>query len=456
MVIIALFVLVFIAFASAFLFFWGINPGDVTVFLTSDLSFTLPTALMLICILLIGLAIGTGVHMLSAFVMSFRCWKRGRSKKKSEEITQVYRNGVGRLLSGDLKKAKSLLQKVIDRDPQRVDGYLALASVALQEGEPEEGIALLQKARKLEPKGIEVLFKLAKTFEAAGHQQEAMAVYKELLADDSENRKAMRALRDIQIELGSLDDALALQKRILKSAASGPKGDQEKQILYQLRYEMAQKQLLNGEVDAAIDVCRDIIKHNASFTPARVTLGDAYRTSGRENEAAKVYQDGYKALKKTIFLARLEELYIHAEDPSALLAFYRAQMQADPDDLLLRLYLGRTYLRLEMVDEAMQQLTDLESRGIEFTKLHLLLAEGQRRRNNITEAVSEYQKALGIDNHFKLGFVCDSCGARFAEWSCRCPECKKWDTLGLPERKQIEDAQMVEQPKMIPHGARED
>lgn len=456
MVIIALFVLVFIAFASAFLFFWGINPGTVTVFLTSDLSFTLPTALMLICILLIGLFIGTGVHIFSAFLVSLRCWRRGRKKKKSEEITQVYRNGVGRLLSGDLKKAKSLLQKVIDRDPKRVDGYLALASVALQEGDDEEGINLLQKARKLEPKGIEVLFKLAATFEAAGRKPEAMAVYKELLADDNDNRKAMRGLRDIQIELGSLEDALGLQKRILKSASSGPKADQEKQILYQLRYEIAEQQLQAGEVDAAIDVCKDIIKHNAAFTPARVTLGDAYQASGRENDAAKVFQDGYKALKKSIFLARLEELYIHVEDPSALLAFYRAQMQADEDDLLLRLYLGRLFLRLEMVDEAMQQLTDLESRGIEFTKLHLLLAEGQRRRNNITEAVSEYQKALGIDHHLKLGFVCDSCAAKVSEWSYRCPECKKWDTLVLPERKQIEDAQVVEQPKMIPHGARED
>ena len=456
MIIIALFVLVFIAFASVFLFFWGINPGEVTVFLTSDVSFTLPTALMLICILLIGLLIGTGVHMLSAFLFSFKCWRRGRSNKKSEEITQVYRNGVGRLLSGDLKKAKSLLQKVIERDPGRVDGYLALASVALQEGQEEEGINLLQKARKLDPKGVEVLFKLAATFESAGRQQEAMAVYKELLADDSDNRKAMRALRDIQIELGSFEDALTLQKRILKAASSGPKVDQEKQVLYQLRYEIAQGQLLAGEVDAAIDTCKDIIKHNAGFTPARVTLGDAYQASGRESDAAKVFQDGYRALKKSIFLVRLEELYIHAEDPSALLAFYRGQMQADEEDQLLRLYLGRLYLRLEMVDESMQLLTELESRGIEFTKLHLLLAEGQRRRNNIGEAVSEYQKALGINNHLKLGFVCDSCGARCAEWSYRCPECKKWDTLILPERKQIEDAKVVEQPKMIPHGARED
>ena len=456
MIVVALFVLVFIVFALGFLYFWGINPGEVTVFLTNDQSYTLPTAIMLICVLLLGLLIGNGVHILSAFLLSFRNWKGGRRQKKNEEISAIYRSGVGRLLSGDLKKARALLKKALDRDPKRVDTHLALASVALQEGNNEEGIDLLQKARKLDPKGIEVLFKLAATFEEVGRAEEAAGIYKELLAGDVDNRKAMRALRDIQMDLGQFHDALSLQKRILKVSASGPKADTEKEIMLQLRYEVARKDLEQGELDQAIEACREIIKKDPGFTPARVTLGDAYRQAERMTDAVKVYQDGYKALKRSVFLARLEDVYIHAEDPAALLAFYRTQMQSDPEDLLLKLYLGRLCLRLEMVDEAMQHLTDLETRGIDFTKLHLLLAEAQRRRNHIEEAVSEYQKALGVDSHLLLGFVCDVCNARFSQWQPRCPECKSWDSLGLPERKQIEEARLQEQPRMIPHGARED
>ena len=456
MIVIALFVLVFIVFALGFLYFWGINPGEVTVFLTNEQSYTLPTAIMLICVLLLGLLIGNGVHILSAFLLSFRNWKGGRQQKKNEEISSIYRSGVGRLLSGDLKKARALLKKALDRDPKRVDTHLALASVALQEGNTQEGIDLLQKARKLDPKGIEVLFKLAATFEEAGRAEEAAGIYKELLAGDVDNRKAMRALRDIQMDLGQYQDALNLQKRILKVSASGPKADNEKQIMLQLRYEVARKDLEQGALEQAIEACREIIKKDAGCTPARVTLGDAYRQAERTADAVKVYEDGYKALKRSVFLARLEELYINAEDPAALLAFYRTQMQENPDDLLLKLYLGRLCLRLEMVDEAMQHLMELETRGIDFTKLHLLLAEAQRRRNNIAEAVSEYQKALGVDSHLLLGFVCDVCHARSAQWHARCPECKSWDSLGLPERKQIEEARLLEQPRMIPHGAREE
>ena len=451
MILIAVLVLAFILFAVGFLYFWGVNPGDITVFLTSDISYTLPAAIMLICVLLVGLLIGNGIHFLSAFFYSFRNWRGGRRLKKVEEIGAIYRSGVGRLLSGDLKQARALLKKALDRDPQRVDCYLALASVALQENNSQEGIDLLKKAQKLDPKGLEVLFKLATTYEENGRREEAMAIYKELLEGDANNRKAMRALRDIQMDLGRWQDALELQKKILKS---GAKTDIEKETLLQLRYEIARMELENGKHDQAIEVCRNIIKRNVKFTPARVTLGDAYRQAGRNADAVKVYQDGYKALKRSVFLARLEDLYINTEDPAALLAFYRSQMQVDSEDLLLKLYLGRLCLRLEMVDEAMQHLTDLETSGIDFSKLHLLLAEAQRRRNNIEEAVTEYQKALSIDGYLFLGFICENCGARFTEWHSRCPECKTWDSLILPERKQIQDAKLIEEPKMIPHGSR--
>lgn len=455
MIVVALFVLVIIVFALGVLYFMGINPGDVTFFLTSDFSLTQPKTIMLFFVLLIGLFIGNGIHLLSAFVLSFRNWKGGRRLKKAEEISTIYRSGVGRLLSGDLKKARALLKKALDRDPKRIDSHLALASVALQEGNTQEGIELLQKARKLDPKGIEVLFKLATTFENSGRLEEAMGIYKEVLVGDANNRKAMRALRDIEMDLGRWEDALALQTKILKISSTGPKTESEKKTLLQLRYEVARNNLENGKRDQAIETCKDIIKKDAGFTSARVTLGDAYRQAGRDAEAVKIYQDGYKALKKSVFLARLEDHYLYAEDPAALLAFYRSQMQADKEDMLLKLYLGRLCLRLEMVDEAMQHLTDLETSNVDFTKLHLLLAEAQRRRNNIEEAVSEYQKALGIDNHLRLGFVCEVCNAGFSEWSSRCPSCKSWDSLVLPERKQIQDAKLLEQPKMIPHGARE-
>lgn len=454
MIIIALFLFVFVLFALFFLYFWGINPGELTVFFTSDQSFTFPTPIFLIAAVLIGLLLGNGVHILSLFGRSFSGWRGTRQQKRSEETISIYRKGVGRLLSGDLKKARTLLQKALDRDPKRIDIHLALANVAEQEGNLQQAIDLLLKARDLDPKGIEVLFKLAALYRADGRLDDASESYRSLLTMDNENRKALRALRDMQVERLEWEDALTLQKRILKAAAGGPKAQDEKALMLQLRYEIARKQFDQGEVDQAISAFEELIREKAVSTPARVSLGDAYLHKGDIDQAAEVFQAGYLSDKRSVFLARLEDTFMRAEDPSGLLNFYRKQILEDGDDLLLRLYFGRFCLRIEMVDEAIEQLHAVESSGVEFPQLHLLLAEANRRRQQIDEAIKEYRLALNVDTHLNLGFVCEACDSKHSNWQSRCSNCGAFDTLMLPERQQIQQGRPQLQ-QAIPHGKRE-
>ena len=133
MIIIAIFMFIFIIFAFCFLYFWGINPGDITVFMTEDFSVTFPTPIILISTILIGLLLGNGVHIFSLIGHSLSHWRRERKEKKNQEVGSIYREGVGRLLSGDIKKAHTLLQKALDKDPTRIEAYIALASTYMQE-----------------------------------------------------------------------------------------------------------------------------------------------------------------------------------------------------------------------------------------------------------------------------------------------------------------------------------
>ncbi len=145
---------------------------------------------------------------------------------------------------------------------------------------------------------------------------------------------------------------------------------------------------------------------------------------------------------------------MQAEDPSGLLNFYRKQLLENGDDLLLRLYFGRFCLRIEMVDEAIDQLHAVETSGVDFPQLHLLLAEANRRRKQTDEAMSEYRLALKIDNHLNLGFVCEECNTMSSDWQSRCDNCGAFDSLVVPERQQIQQGRPQLQ-KAIPHGQRE-
>ncbi|NIQ97521.1 MAG: hypothetical protein GWN87_27595, partial [Desulfuromonadales bacterium] len=125
------------------------------------------------------------------------------------------------------------------------------------------------------------------------------------------------------------------------------------------------------------------------------------------------------------------------------------------NDLVLRLFYGKLCLRLEMVDEALEQLFAVESTGVETPQLHLLLAEAHRRRNRVDESVEQYKKALGVDGRLRINYVCDTCSSIAEEWQSRCSGCGSWGTFSVAGRKQILSAPTPVDARPIHHGERE-
>ncbi len=446
-----------ILFLAFFIYFSGINPQEITVFFYNDHSITTSAAILVIGCIAVGLFLGVMANIYQTLTHQLTHWKSNRREKKSREVTSTYREGVARLLSGDIKKAHTLLQKALDRDSSRLEIYLAMANVHIQEGDHQQAINLLLKAKDLEPKSLEVLFKLAATHEEMNQIEEASQVYGEILAIEAGNRKALRGLRELNIRQGLWKEALDLQKRVIKAAQGSQRlAEEQKKQLY-LRYEVARQALAdNGseQSKAEIKELSEIVRLAPEFVPARVTLGEAYRAQKRHEDAARVWQEGYKTLGKSVFLSRLEDLYISTEDPSTLLAIYRSFLQERGSDLMFRLFYGKLCLRLEMVDEALEQLYAVENAGVESPQLHLLLAEAHRRRNRPDEAIIEYKKALGIDNRLRLGYVCETCAETAEEWQSRCPACGIWGSYVLEGRQMIKEANPVEI-REIRHGERQ-
>ena len=444
-------ILLFIFFVLFFLYFWGLNPHMVTVFYMPEQSMAYPVAMVVIGCIIVGLILGFGAHIYSTAAHWVKHWTRDRAEKKQREISTVYREGVGRLLSGDLKKARLLLSKALDRDPRRVDTLIALASLASQEGNPAEGLELLRKARDIDQKSMEVLFKTASIQEESGNDEDAIASYLALIAQERDNRKALRCLRDLYMKHNRWQEALEIQRQVLKAGPGANRIAEEKELLLFLRYEVARLAISSGSADEAKSELKDILRQKADFTPAQVSLGDAYAAMNRGDEAVKTWQEGYQKLGKGVFLERLEDYFMEREDPSSLLNFFRSQVLERGDDLMFRLFYGKLCLRLEMVDEARDQLQAIESSGIKSPQLHLLLAETYRRSRQPELAINEYQKALGISKRLHLNFVCEQCQHIAPEWNSRCPACGAWNSISLADRKLIQDARPLELDKMIIH-----
>lgn len=449
-IIILLFIIFILAF---FIYFSALNQQDITIFYYAGKSFTLEIPYVVVGAVAAGLVIGMLLYIFGTVIHRFQDWRKERTQKKARETFTIYREGVGRLLSGDLKKARVLLKKALDKDPKRVETLIAMASVCQQEGNHQEGVSSLLKARQLEPKSLEVLFKLAALYEEMEMEEEAHRIYEQILEIDKDNRKAMRGRRDLFMKSGKWKDALELQKRIIKVSQGTERSEEEKRKLLHIKYEIASQDLDEGNYDSAKVEFTEIINQDAGFIPARVSLGDANREQGRKEDAARLWQEGYKKLKKGIFLARLEDLYLEAEDPSTLLTFYRQSLAENDDDVLLRLYYAKLCLRLEMVDEAGEQVFAMENAGIDHPVLHLLAAEVHRRRQRADEAMNEYRQAIGVDQRLRFDFECEQCGNAQEEWTSRCRQCGAWGALSVSGRQGLDQVRPIEL-RAIHHGER--
>ncbi len=445
--------LLMILFMVFFIYFLQLNPAEMAIVFYPDHVINASPAVVVVACVLLGLSIGYLLHLYGAASYLFKGWRRTRSEKRDREVTELHREGLARFRSGDSTKARRLLQKALGMDGSRIEVLSSLAKVQLAEDEVEESISLLQRARKLAPKDLSVLFALAETYSQTERLSEAEDCYRELLDLDGDNYQGMVGLRDLYLGRQQWSEALALQKKLVKKS-TGEAQVVEKSLLNGLRYQLAQQAEAEEHFEEALADYQKLAKDAPDFMPAQVSVGAMLLKKGRSEQAAATWQAGYRRFGHSVFLKRLEQQAMAEEDPTTLLNYYRQQVSEHPDDLLLRFFFGKFCLRVEMVDEALEQLHSLEKSCADFPQLHLLLAESHMRRQRLSDAVAEYQKALGGEDRFRFGYVCSQCGAGAVSWQGNCEQCGCW---GCMELSDVPKTANVPAPEVreIHHGERE-
>lgn len=446
--------IIVISLLTLYIFFSHLNPATITLIYFWDHSISLSPALLLVGSLLLGLVVGLLVHFFFSATHQFSHLRSRKKEKREQETTKLFRQGVNKYLSGDPDEAQKLLEKALGRDSTRVDIRLALSDVHIRKGKLQEAEAVLNSARDSDPRCLEVLLKLASVHETLSDHEAAERIYEEILQVENNNRTALERFRDFYIKQGLWEKALELQKRLLK-IVFGPQLEEERQKQIALRYELAWQNLEKGQFQNSRSECKElaeIIKQAPDFTPARIALGDAYKAQGKIKDAAQIWQEGYKSTGKSIFLSRLEDLYLEKEDPSTLFTFYRSALSERGQDLLLHFFYGKLCLRLEMVEEAIEQLTVVENAGVALPQLHLLLAEAYRRRDRIEESNKEFQQALGLNQDVGLGYLCDKCGALSSVWKSRCAECGSWGTYSLADKRVFRSGTATTETPKVDYG----
>ncbi|MEW6214522.1 MAG: tetratricopeptide repeat protein, partial [Nitrospirota bacterium] len=358
-------------------------------------------------------------------------WQYQKKQKKEAKIQELYSKAFNSLLAHNEDQAKELLEGILSEEPEHIDTLLRLGDIASSEEDFQKAGECYQKARDLNPQNLETLFAMERLMEKTGRWADALQYLEEILEIDDGNLSALYRKRDILERQRRWDELVYVQKLILKNKHTEKNKNLQRQNLIGYKYEHGRQSLENGELEKAKKAFRIVLRIDKDFIPATLGLAEVLLREGEGEEAINILEKSYEQTSSMIILARLEDLLINLGEPARLIRIYKNSISKNPQDPVIKFFLGKLFYRLEMVDDAFETLTSIDTGGTVYPEMHLLMGNLYMKRNQIGKAVYEFKKALDTKMNMLLGlrYCCKECGYTSQEWSGRCACCKNWNTF---------------------------
>ncbi len=423
-------VFIFVLFIAALAVFAIFNQKVTLVEIPFGKLYEIPT----IALILLSGAIGA-LTMLLVFIVRdtkkfLDSWQYQSKQKKEAKVQETYSKALNYLYAHhNQDEAKELLKEVLSEDPAHLDTLLKLGDIAVSEEDFQKAREYFQKAKDLYPQNPEVLFALERLTEKIGRWSDALMYIEEILDKDEGNLSALYKKREILERQERWDDIVFVQKAIFKNEHAEKDKSRERQNLVGYKYEYGRHSLENGDLEKAKKAFRTVLRLEKDFIPATLGLAEVLFREGEVEEAINILEKSYEETSSTIVLSRLEDLLINVGEPARLIRTYKNNILKNPQDTLMKFFLSKLYYRLEMIDDAFETLTSVDTGGAVYPGLHQLMGNLYMKRNQINRAVDEFKKALEFNKHaFSLPYICNNCGYISPKWSGRCPSCKIWST----------------------------
>src|SRR4030042_2564016 len=365
---------------------------------------------------------------------AFEDYRKSHQKRKEEFLKEELNKGMDVFLRGDLAKAKTHFIEVLKRDPAQIDLYLRRSDIALQERNDEDALHWLGRAELIDLKNIEILLHQAGVYQRTKRFDEAIRTLNRAIGLDETNIKALKSLRQIYLTSGRWEEAIRIQRSILKFTKGKQAEEEETLFSLGLKYEHARDLLNQGgeeNLEGALKEAKEILRERKTFQPGFVLLGDIYVRMGRWASAGKVWGKSFTRFKSVVFMLRLDELYLSREDPSTLLRIYQRALARNPDHWVTGFFYAKLCLRLEMLDEALEEIDEISLRQKDFPALHRLLAEIYLHKKDFGRAAQEFERTFELSGTSHLSFFCTTCERESKGWIAYCPQCHQWSTYTI-------------------------
>lgn len=423
--------LIIVLFLIALGYFATLNKEPIAITLTPKTIYETPK----IALILLSSAAGAAVMLLVFFIRDTKRFISNRQyqrrQKKDMKVQELYSKALNAVLADNEEEARSALESILHEDPDHLDTLLRLGDVAAGNEDYQKALDYYKKAGEIQPHNLEVLFSLERIMEETDRMTDALAYLDEILEIDSDNLTALFRKRSISEKRDEWDELLDLQKTIIECEHNEKDRQREQMNLLGYKYEQGRFSLENNNIEKAKKAFRTILKLDKDFLPAYLGLAEVILREGENEDALSFLEKAYEQTSSMIILARIEDLLINLGDPARLIRIYKNYISKDPQNQALRFFMGKLYYRLEMLDDAFETLSTVDTGNAAYPDLHHLLGDIYLRRQLWEKAIEEFRKVIDTKRSIRLPYCCSNCRHSSLEWSGRCVNCKAWNTYHL-------------------------
>lgn len=386
---------------------------------------TLGWVAALLVVLLLGMALGYGLHRVLA--------RRRRREGLGED--KAFFKGVQYILSNDHDHAIEEFTKAVQLNSDTIETYVALGNLYRSKGDIDRAIRIRQsiilRPNIDETLKLRALFDLGLDYRKGGFLHRALETFLKVAQRSPGDTATLGEIERIYEEMHDWEKAYQTRQRIARLR----KGEHAHILAHHL-VEMGKADQEQGEPARAKSHFQKAISTDPGCVDAYLHLGDWHFSRKDYRSAVTTWKKVAKVAPQYAFLAyrRLEGAYREMKNLKPIEEFL-TECAASHSDAFTHLALARFLHRQQDLEGALHQVAQalaLEPALWEARRFkgELLLAHGRRE-----EALEDYQELIERLDMPYPKFQCSQCGLQPAELHWQCPQCRQWDTIHLVDSR---------------------
>ena len=400
------------------------NNIPLAIKLTASKTFSTTLPMLSLFMVLLG-AFLASVYLLCILFSRSRWFARElKAVKRSLEGNEKVIGALFDLVLGSYEDALLRLEDVEGIPQEKLELYRAIFRFKAGEDVSKE----LEELRIKGGYNREVyLTEALCILEMGGDVRRAVELLEKVVEEDGESRFVLEKLRDACIKAKDWERASIYSKKVVKLDPS----EDNRNILVGIEYEIL-KSRLEADPKSVEKKARKLIKSNREFLPLYFVLAKAYERMGKEDKEKRLFEELVRERPDPATLKFIEDYYMKKGDPDTALDFYKKALAISENKPEILLFYGNLCEHVELLDEAFDAYSRLESKGFRNPYLSVRKAFLLKRMGRNEEAMESLEMvAKEVEDFFKPRFKCSRCGGLSEEWRDFCEKCELWNTYSL-------------------------